>query len=322
MSDFNFFSDNKYIILPTKSWPKVFLSITKKDRKNSFKLYQPFSFKAKLLKTIAFYFPYFNIVKKDESAFVKHLDNRFNKSFTSSLYFATDKNKVIIQLQENSNIFGYLKIGVTNKGNEKIKHEINAINILHNINPIKLIDQGVFEGYEYFITEELKGNIGFLSEEKIKYVLKRLERETAFPFQKHPRVLQIKKGLERIQIEKYLQIFSSIVISEKLKLVYEHGDFTPWNIADNDNNIKMFDLEYFTEDGLEHFDLIKYFYQIEILLNKSPASNLIEVILSKLDCHYNKELFTLFLLKEIVIKKDEGLSINKENELLNIILVR
>ena len=56
MKDFNFFSDNKYIVLPTKTKPKVFLSIDNNCKKNSFKLYQPFSFKAKLLKSIAFYF--------------------------------------------------------------------------------------------------------------------------------------------------------------------------------------------------------------------------------------------------------------------------
>ena len=316
------FSNNRYIILPTIKHPKVYLCVEGDYKTRSFKLYQPFSFKAKLLKAIAFYFPYFNIVQKERSKFIKYLDIKFNKYFTASLYLGTDKSKAIIQLQEKGSVFGYLKIGITKNGNQKIKHEINALKVLNHINPVNVIDQGVFEGYNYFISEELKGNIGLLPELEIKDALKRLERGQTYCFATHPRILQIKKDLERIKIKKYINVFESIVITEELKLVYEHGDFTPWNIVTNDNSIKMFDFEYFVEDGLEYFDLIKYFYQIETLLNKVNNTHLIDVLLSKLDCNYNKEIIILFLLKEIIIKKDKGSSIKKENDLLKLLLVK
>ena len=116
-----------------------------------------------------------------------------------------------------------------------------------------------------------------------------------------------------------MKVFKAIIISEELKLVYEHGDFAPWNIMICNNRIRMFDFEYFEENGIEYFDMIKYYFQIENLLKKTKNSMIIKIILSKLNCNYKNEILMLFLLKEIILKKKEGVCVKKEEDLINIL---
>ena len=153
MKDIEFFSNNKYIVLPTKSNPKVYLVVdNNKIKSNSFKLYNPFSVKAKILKKIIFLFPFFNRLQNKKSEFIKFLENKFQKEFVSSVYMATDKDKIILQLQSDNKVFGYLKIATSVLGQEKIQNEIEAIELLKDINKIDIIDKDVFNGYDFFLS--------------------------------------------------------------------------------------------------------------------------------------------------------------------------
>ena len=53
MNGIEFFSDSNYLYIPTSKNPKVVIALNnKKIAKNSFKLYNPFSKKAKIVKVI------------------------------------------------------------------------------------------------------------------------------------------------------------------------------------------------------------------------------------------------------------------------------
>ena len=53
MEVIDFLSEGTYVVLPTKATPKVLLTINNsKLAKQAFKLYNPFSFKAKFLKNV------------------------------------------------------------------------------------------------------------------------------------------------------------------------------------------------------------------------------------------------------------------------------
>ena len=124
MNATNFFSSNEYIYLPTVKNPKVALAVDNSALvKNAFKLYNPFSQKAKLLKKGShIVFTNFNALsklvwktkKEEKSAFVSYLENKLGKSLVVSLYFATINDKVVMQLQTpDAEIVGYLKYPLT-----------------------------------------------------------------------------------------------------------------------------------------------------------------------------------------------------------------
>ncbi|MDD5053076.1 MAG: hypothetical protein PHO27_10135 [Sulfuricurvum sp.] len=320
MNDFNFFSHNKYIVLPTHQNPKVYLAIDNKNiKKNSFKLYNPFSLKAKILKKIAFYFSYFNVVQKNRSSFLAYLELKFNKQFVASTYIATDKDKIIVQLQVDCCIFGYVKIAISDTGNKRIQNEIFAIETLRHVNNIEIITKDIFEGFVFFITKEINGHIDFIEEDEIMRLLEKLKRDKYYVFTEHPRVKEIFEALQTLKLEKYLTIFNRLTINEELRLVYEHGDFTPWNIMSQNDQYIMFDFEYFVQNGIEYFDLIKYNYQIADLIDKCSNLDLIDRVIKNIDSENNIEIFILYLLKEIVSKVHEGKDISKEDALLAIL---
>jgi hypothetical protein len=98
--------------------------------------------------------------------------------------------------------------------------------------------------------------------------------------------------------------------------VYEHGDFTPWNIVKVEEQYTPFDFEHFVEDGLEYLDLIKYYYQVGKLLEGLNGKELITYIAEEIKIEEMRELLQLFLIKEIVRNKEEGEPYNFEVEMI------
>ena len=113
MNATNFLTSNHIIALPTRSNPKVYLSIDNPVvTKLAFSLYNPFSTKAKVLKaTVKFLCVYFNkvakfimpTIKSEKSDFMMLMEKHFSSNLTSSVYFATEKDKLVIQLQNENN---------------------------------------------------------------------------------------------------------------------------------------------------------------------------------------------------------------------------
>ena len=135
MKGIDFFSSNSYIYLPTKQNPKVALVVDSSELAiNAFKLYNPFSSKAKKFKSVVkFLVLRFNILfkiftkKENKSEFIVYLEKELNESLVSSLYFATANDKAVLQLQsKEAKILGYLKYPLNKIGFKHIKNEIRA----------------------------------------------------------------------------------------------------------------------------------------------------------------------------------------------------
>jgi len=323
VKDTDFFSNNIYIVLPTRKNPKVYLAIDGANVKfNSFKLYNPFSKKAKILKFFAFLYPKFNIIKKEKTDFIKYIEKLLQQNLTVSTYISTDKDKAIIQLQTDSKIIGYMKVGLTSRGNKRVENEIRAIEILQKINPIEIIKKGVYRGHQFVITKNIDGHIGNIQENDLNNILSSLKRNKMIPLKDHPRVKNIYVELKKLNLQKFLAYYESLNLNGYAMLVFEHGDFAPWNIMKQKSGYKLFDLEYFVEDGLEYFDLIKYHYQISILLHNDQNDKLLNNILNKIDHDSKIEIFSLFILKEIIIKINEKKSFDKEEQLMKLLSAR
>ena len=320
MNDTDFFSYNSYLFLPTKQNPKVALAIDNPIlAHNAFKLYNPFSKKAQVLKK-SFAFLVVNInalsqiifsVKKEKSKIVEYLENKLDQKLIVSLYFATANDKVVLQLQtKEAKIIGYVKCPVNEIGLERIKNEIKAFDILSSkkiIEPYMLCDR--YENKPFLLLKELDGTIGIVETDHVLDLLKKFKRNESYTLTEHPRIIELKHVLLEYNMLQQLEELETICnhSTEKYALVYEHGDFAPWNIVKVDNQYIPFDFEYFVEEGLEYFDLIKYYYQIGSLLEGKVDKELKEFVCSKINILEIDELYQLYLIKESLMKRLENI---------------
>ena len=327
MRDIDFFSSNSYIYLPIKQNPKVALVVDDvKFSLNAFKLYNPFSSKAQKFKSVVkFAFSTLNFIfkplvssKKKKSKFVSYLESELGEELIVSLYFATLKDKIVLQLQsKDAKILGYLKYPLNDVGLKHIENEIKAFEILSSKG---IVDKPVltkkYEGTPFLLLKELDGVIDKVKESSLEVILAKFKRENSFTLACHPRVLELKSALERNDMSEYLVTVESICSKSTLeyKLVYEHGDFTPWNIVKVGEEYIPFDFEYFVEDGLEHFDHIKYYYQIGKLLESKKGEALVAFIEKKVAIPEIEKLLMLFLIKEVLrgIEENEDCAFEKE----------
>ena len=331
MNDIDFFSSNNYLFLPTKNRPRVALVVdTKELTENSFKLYNPFSIKAKIFKQLilwaSVYFRYiikFNYLKKEKSQFIIYLEYKLQQPLTVSLYFATIQDKVVLQLQStDASILGYLKFPLNDLGEKHIQNEIEAIKILSKnkiVEPFMLSDE--YQKKSFLLIKELKGKIESIDRKNIDIILKQFYKDKKYLLLLHPRIKKLQYLLTQNSMTGYLSKVNNISKDSIInyRLVYEHGDFAPWNIIKVDDIYTHFDFEYFEEDGLEYFDLIKYYYQIGRLLKSKQDRELIDFVFENIKIQEIKELFELFLIKEIVINKIEDKSFKFEEKIIKIL---
>jgi len=320
MNATNFFSANSYIYLPTSKNPKVALAVDNATlTKNAFKLYNPFSSKAKLLKKVsAMTFTHVNAVakkvwsvqEKEKSDFVTYLEKKLDTPLVTSLYFATIQDKVVMQLQTfDAEIVGYLKYPLNEVGLQHVKNEKKAIEILSEKNIVqKYVLYDTFDGKPFLLLDALEGNIGQVERNSIDEIIAKFKRENSFTLVGHPRIIDLKNSLVSNKLSQYLPLVEKVCQSatQRYALVYEHGDFTPWNIVKVDDDYIPFDFEHFVEDGLEYFDLIKYYYQIGKLLENKKDVELIGYISEQVNVMEINSLLQLFLIKEIIRNKEEN----------------
>ena len=330
MSNISFFSSSSYIFLPMKNNPKVALSVDNSLlAQNAFKLYNPFSSKAKVFKNVSeFSFTSLNLlskllsVKKEKSAFIEYLEELLEQPLSVSIYFATAKDKVVLQLQSSdAKIIGYLKYPLNTVGLKHIKNEIRAFEILSSkeiVEPYILKDN--YNGKPFLLLKELDGTIDRVDQEFIENVLKKFEKDSFYVLSEHPRIKELKKQLVQNSMKEYISRVQSICDDSitKYKLVYEHGDFAPWNIVKVKGKYIPFDFEYFVEDGLEYFDIIKYYYQVGKLLESKINEELYIYVKNQINILEFKECFELFLIKEIVRQSEEGEAFEFEKNMMKI----
>ncbi|NMH87635.1 hypothetical protein [Flavivirga algicola] len=313
MRDISFFSEDRYVYLPSTKNPKVILAVSNAEiARNAHKLYNPFSFKAKVLKKISrFLFVSFNglmlnlikVKPLEKSDFINYLENKLQTRLTVSIYHATVKDKVVLQLQSGNQICGYLKFPLNTIGQANIEIEKNAIRLLSEkkiVKPCVVVDQ--YNNIPYFIMSELKGQIESLTDEAVVSLVSRFKKEKKFKLIEHPRVKELYKELKALGLKSYKLKMDSIVRGSTVYYyeVFEHGDFAPWNIVKTDEGLVPFDFEFFVENGIEYFDLIKYHFQVGRLLKKKKPEELSGYIFNKLKIPEVSYIVSLFLVKEII----------------------
>jgi len=320
MNATDFSSSNRYLFLPTANNPRVALAVDHaKIAQNAFKLYNPFSPKAQMLKKVsATAFTHFNgvaksvwnVQQKEKSGFVAYLEEKLNKPLVASLYFATIHDKVVLQLQTpQAQIVGYVKYPLNEVGLQHVENEKRAIELLSSRGIVSsYLIADTFEGKPFFMLEALEGEVGMVERDVLDEIVSKFKRDGAYRLAVHPRVAALKQSLQANELLEYLPLVEKICQSstQKYAPAYEHGDFTPWNIVKVDEGYIPFDLEHFVEEGLEHFDLIKYYYQTGKLLEKKSGEELLNYISEQIEAKEINALLTLFVVKEIVRNREEN----------------
>lgn len=328
-----FLSEHTYVILPTKANPKVYLPIADKNTtRRAFELYNPFSNKAKILKRIARLLCLhakplarilFSTVIGKKSNLLLFLEKELSQHITSSAYLATAKDKIVLQLQNKNSVIGYLKYPISNLGKERLQNEQKAIALLSSkkiIPPLTLTGQ--FDSTDFIVLKPIEGEIGSVSKESYKSVLNTFKNQERHPLESHPRVRSIRAELAELNFKDLNKELEQTLSKsrEEYLVVYEHGDFAPWNLITTKEGVIPFDFEYFEEIGLEHFDEVKFHFQEQHLLYQKDGKNLISAIASKVALTEFKCIFHLFLLKEIVNKTKGHETVELELQLIKQLL--
>lgn len=332
MKDISFFSEGTYISIPNRKDPKVVLAIGDKTMaKNSFEIYNPFSVKAKAFKSVvrflavnfnALFKNILNVEKYSNSEFIEFLNDEFQIKFTASIYNATLKDKVVIQLQSEGLVFGYVKFPINDIGLKNINNEINAIELLSKKGIMDLQMKSFnFKGTPFFILPDLQGNFESISDNEVLKLVESYKKEVVLKLENQPRILEIKDFFIAQNLNKELEILNQIIHTSKeyYHEVYEHGDFAPWNIVKTKEGLAAFDFEYFTEKGLEYFDLIKYHFQVGRLLKGKNQTDLYQYISEKIGIKEIKQMLSLFLLKEIMNCFQQHKTAEFETQMLTVI---
>ena len=306
-------SSNKYIALPPFSQPKVILAVDNpRMALNSLKLYRVYSAKAIFLKKLIRFLSSIGLIslfskKSDKSEFASFLEETFSGEegpLVLSRYVATDGDKAIFQIQAERGVIGYLKYALNEAGREKLERELEGMEVFAQcgIKSLEVLKKGSYQGFPFFVSEEVEESIEQLNGYDFGPYLNRLKREERFPLANHPRIEQMRRFFEEKKLPQYGELLEELVRgSEKsYALAYEHGDFCPWNVLQDKDEIRLFDLEYFEKDGIEDFDLIAYHFRVATHLQGLDGSELFRYIQKEVAAQEGETLFKLFLLKEVM----------------------
>ena len=241
---------------------------------------------------------------------VSYLEKLLENDLHVSLYYATARDKIVMQLQtQNTQVVGYVKYPLNEYGVQRISNEIKAIEILSSKNILKsYMLKDSYENRPFVILYELNGIIDIVADDVIKTLAQKLQREKSYRLENHPRILSLKESLYSLNMFNELSALKMICKNSlaEYALVYEHGDFAPWNIVKVGDEYIPFDFEYFVEDGLEYFDLIKYYYQIGSLLESKNGDTLKNYVCSKIDMSEIAYIYDLYLIKEELLNNLES----------------
>lgn len=329
MNGIKFIAAKHILVLPSKKNPKVYLAIdTPEIARLSFKLYNPFSLLGKFLKSATQFLcinfnsaaklisPTVSVAKSD---FIYFLEKELGVLFTVSVYCATAKDKVVLQLVTDNKIFGYLKFPQNAQGVSRLTNEREAIEKLSQLHIVpNLIYSNNYESQPFIVLKNIEGVIGDVERVEYSAILAMFKKPLTFKLKNHPRVISILDQLITLNLSDLAIPFQKEIdtCDTYFSEVYEHGDFAPWNMIRTENGLVPFDFEYFVEIGLEYMDEIKYCFQISKLLNGLNGELLINAIVDNIKVDEARLMIHIFLLKEIALKTKDGEVCDFEKQLL------
>lgn len=264
----------KYFIIAPSSGIKVYVNLTSKRSKMlGLSLYRPYSFKGRILVTIIgcvntaflklFLGQEIEVARIFSKLSIKGTMNVLNASYLNS----QNGSKTIVVSRVNSEVV-VLKFS-DNIG--LVEREIAARKSLSNKIAIpQLVDEGLTCGKRFISFEYVEGPKTKIQEGGVRQFVKALQTSEEYMLGEHPKVINLLSILHALESPVNPAFFERVRRSNiRIKLVFEHGDFTQWNIKMHKNGIfYFFDWESLDENGIEFFDLIHFYFTEQVFLRK------------------------------------------------------
>ena len=264
---------DKFYLFVNSSGKKWLLS--SRNKRVAISIYQPGSFKGKLLKCL---FPYlhilpfldrlglFNIVYRDiDEGFREFICQNFEiKNPEFSIFYGTPSanRKVTIQISEGKRILGYCKVSNDERIAKLFFNEQKILSDLHSKgidNIPKCLYCGLFNGLDYAFAQStcrtLKSQASNHFTKSHKDFLQKLRDTTLCHCDWNESdfattLLYLNEHIEAIRIEdrecivKALHSIDAYYGGSDVEFSMYHGDFTPWNTFLNNGSLFVFDFEY------------------------------------------------------------------------------
>lgn len=277
--------------------------------KPAFDMYQPSSFKGKVLKAIikSFYKNQMIVKKfgcqteklKISDVVAENVDELKEKNVYLAAYMgdtsSVQNNKSTLQIYNDEKIICYVKVTETDSVSETFTKEIQVLKYLEekgieNI-PKVLCDKHVGKMHIFAQSTEktFNENVKLNFDEKHLNFVDEIVKKTAKVCKVedtdlYNEILFLKENLYKNISDEYSDIIKrAIEIIEKesddggIKCSFSHGDFTPWNIYYRDNQMQAFDFEYSSYNMPAYIDIYHYLTQLSLLGYNSGVKKAISI---------------------------------------------
>lgn len=344
---------NYYFLLPNVYKPKYLLGInSKRIFSMGLMFYLPLSSKAKLKKrSLEMIYPFIrsflrrNIISEQDllrrfglKAVKEILDSKRSSTSFWNIYLPS-RDKLIIQVLNGCKMHSYIKIGLTQKGNDFICREKDNLDFLLSYNfhqfeiPNILYSSQVEDKNILMLTSPPRFSLvtGSQPSKEILSILIELfylNQGSKMQLKESTHYREIKRRVKGskyfTELEETLSLIENKFGKQIVTTGFAHYDFKPWNMLRNQASSKIFliDWEFMRKDSLPLWDAFSYIIQPLLLgkyYKKGPKK-----ILNELDKHnrffknYLKELnldpglhqilFPLYLIDMILFFDKYGIN--------------
>ncbi len=330
---------DRYILLPSPYRPKYFiLARNFRSFQKGLSFYRPVSFKSLLKRKLILYsFPALSLTGRrvQGEEIIDRLGLRSIKKISqntgqwASLYMPPGGDKVVVQLLNGrEEVFAYMKIGLSESGNERIKREEEALNFLREAGFSAFEFPGVLErgteGERNFVILTSPPRLEAPRKIALKFLLPGLRQLFKLQSKEHeisniPHLREILRKAEtylpkNLQ-EKFIEILEGLR-GLTLPSGCLHSDFKLWNIFINPSTGKPFviDWEFFRCGGLPLWDIFCFLLLPRLLvfpprsINFRPLLPLLKrssLALGFKDLPIEK-LFKLYLIDTFLFLENHG----------------
>lgn len=293
------FSQNKenqkeYIIFKhsDKTWV-----MPKDSLKTAFDMYQPSTFKGKLLKKlILLWKSNAKILCKLEcekaklqiddkvKAYIEKVAGKKDISIAAYMGDTTSRqnNKATLQVYDKNGLICYVKVTEDKEVAKTFEREIEVLKFLEDkgiANVPKVMGECVIDGMNIFVQstskqpgEKVKLEFGRRQLEFIENIVDKTSKELDYNDTDFCKVVQyLKNNIEDFNTSEQNILKTSInyiekeLTEKKLHYAFLHGDYTPWNVYYTEKQLNAFDFEYCYDTMPEYMDIFHYLTQMSFL---------------------------------------------------------
>ena len=237
----------------------------------------------------------YNMSEHDDSSLVDEIIKKTEEIITQTVLFTGTPGitrRLTLQLKTNNNNYLYAKISTNSLGATRIEFEARVLDKLKLFNFKSFLHPkkhffGKIRGKSVLIQSSYPDS-NFKRVDTLTIAHYKFLRELYFKTSKqtildeHPIFKYVINNLNSSHTIKNDSIvnFLKKKSSTKIKSVAQHGDFTPWNVKSNREQLFIYDWESFEEQSLPLFDYFHYIIQEGVLIKHLSATQILDRIIT------------------------------------------